>query len=108
MQKLVDGDPASNNGGWQWAAGTGTDAQPYFRVFNPILQSQRFDPKGDYIRQWVPELARVSEEYIHEPWNMPPMLQLTTNCVVGKTYPARIVDHAVQKDKAIAMFKAAK
>ncbi len=108
MQKLVDGDPASNNGGWQWAASTGTDAQPYFRVFNPILQSQRFDPKGDYIRQWVPELARVSEEYIHEPWNMPPMLQLTTNCVVGKTYPARIVDHAVQKDKAIAMFKAAK
>jgi deoxyribodipyrimidine photo-lyase len=108
MQKLVDGDPASNNGGWQWAAGTGTDAQPYFRVFNPILQSQRFDPKGDYIRKWLPELARVSDEDIHEPWNMPPMLQLTTNCVIGKTYTARIVDHAAQKDKAIAMFKAAK
>ena len=107
MQKLVDGDPACNNGGWQWAASTGTDAQPYFRVFNPILQSERFDKNGDYIRKWVPELARVPTEYIHEPWNLPPMLQLQTNCVVGKTYAERIVDHMVQKDKAIAMFKAA-
>ena len=108
MQQLVDGDPASNNGNWQWAGSVGADAQPYFRVFNPLLQSQRFDPKGVYIRRWVPELARVPDEFIHEPWLLPPQQQLKTNCVIGQTYPRRIVDHAVQKDKAIAMFKDAK
>ena len=108
MQNLVDGDPANNNGNWQWAASVGADAQPYFRVFNPLLQSERFDPQGAYIRQWVPELARVPDEFIHEPWKMSPQQQLKTNCVVGQTYPKRIVDHAVQKDKAIAMFKDAK
>ena len=108
MQQLVDGDPANNNGNWQWAASVGADAQPYFRVFNPLLQSQRFDPKGTYIRHWVPELARVPDEFIHEPWLLPPQQQLKTNCVIGQTYPKRIVDHAVQKDKAIAMFKDAK
>jgi len=108
MQKLCDGDAAANNGNWQWAASVGADAQPYFRVFNPLLQSQRFDPKGSYIRRWVPELARVPDEFIHEPWLMPPQQQLKTNCVIGQTYPRRIVDHAVQKDKAIAMFKDAK
>ena len=108
MQKLVDGDPASNNGGWQWAASTGTDAQPYFRIFNPKLQSERFDAKGDFIRKWVPELARVPVEYIHEPGAMPNMLQIKCNCVVGHNYPAPIVDHAKQKDEILARFKAAK
>jgi deoxyribodipyrimidine photo-lyase len=68
MQKLLDGDPAANNGGWQWTAGTGTDAAPYFRVFNPVLQSARFDPNGDYIRTWVPELRGVEAKHIHAPW----------------------------------------
>lgn len=108
MQKLVDGDPASNNGGWQWAASTGTDAQPYFRVFNPTLQGERFDPKGEYVRRWVPELSRVPVEFIHQPGKMTPMMQLQTNCVVGSNYPRPIVDHARQKDEIIRRFKAIK
>ena len=64
------GDPAANNGGWQWSAGTGTDAAPYFRIFNPISQGKKFDPDGDYIRTWVPELAHVATKFIHEPWKM--------------------------------------
>ncbi len=108
MQHLVDGDPASNNGGWQWAASTGTDAQPYFRIFNPKLQSERFDPEGNFIRKWVPELVRVPVEYIHEPATMPNMLQIKINCVVGHNYPAPIVDHAKQKDEILARFKVAK
>ena len=71
MQHLVDGDPAANNGGWQWTAGVGTDAAPYFRVFNPSLQGAKFDPDGEYVRRWVPELAQVPTKYIHEPWKMP-------------------------------------
>ena len=70
MRRLVDGDPANNNGGWQWTAGTGTDAAPYFRVFNPVLQAKRFDPTGAYVRRWVPELAGVPDRFIHEPWRM--------------------------------------
>jgi deoxyribodipyrimidine photo-lyase len=66
MQHLIDGDPASNNGGWQWTAGTGTDAAPYFRVFNPTLQGKRFDPNGSYVKRWLPELAESSEKHIHE------------------------------------------
>ena len=67
MENLLDGDPAANNGGWQWTAGTGTDAAPYFRIFNPVLQSARFDPHGDYIRKWVPELRGVDAKDIHAP-----------------------------------------
>jgi len=68
MENLLDGDPAANNGGWQWTAGTGTDAAPYFRIFNPVLQSAKFDPKGDYIRKWVPELRELNTKDIHAPW----------------------------------------
>ena len=70
MQQLVDGDQAANNGGWQWAAGTGTDPQPFFRIFNPVLQGKKFDPDGAYVRRWVPELARVPNKFIHEPWRL--------------------------------------
>ena len=104
MQKLVDGDPASNNGGWQWAAGTGTDAQPYFRIFNPRLQSERFDPDGAYLRRWLPELARVPLEYLHAPNTMPPLIQAQAGCIIGRDYPAPIIDHAAQKEESICRF----
>ncbi|MCS7060408.1 MAG: deoxyribodipyrimidine photo-lyase [Anaerolineae bacterium] len=104
MQQLVDGDPASNNGGWQWAAGTGTDAQPYFRIFNPRLQSERFDPEGAFIRRWLPELERVPLEYLHAPHTMPALVQAQSGCTIGSDYPAPIVDHAVQKEESIRRF----
>ena len=89
MKTLLDGDLAPNNGGWQWAASTGCDPQPYFRIFNPTLQSQKFDPTGAYIRKFVPELSRLSEKQIHFPQKP-------------------IVDHSIQRDKALKMYKAAR
>ena len=105
MRHLTDGDLAANNGGWQWAASVGTDAQPYFRVFNPTLQGQRYDPAGDYIRRWMPELARVPTQYIHEPWTMPADVQAGAGCRIGEEYPAPIVDHAAARARALAFFK---
>ena len=94
MRHLIDGDIASNNHGWQWTAGTGTDAAPYFRIFNPTAQSERFDPDGGYIRRWVPELGDVSSALIHQPGLLRP-----------DGYPAPIVDHAVERDEALARYK---
>ena len=108
MQHLVDGDPAANNGGWQWTAGTGTDAAPYFRIFNPISQSQKFDPAGDYIRRWVPELGQVSEDFIHEPWKMPPLEQKRSGCIIGQDYPKPIVDHKLARQRTLDAYKLAK
>lgn len=108
MQMLVDGDPASNNGGWQWAAGTGTDAQPYFRIFNPTSQGQKFDPHGAYVRHYVPELAHVADRYIHAPWTMPAAEQRRVGLTIGKQYPAPIVDHAIQRERALARYRAAR
>ena len=105
MEHLIDGDTASNNGGWQWVAGTGTDAAPYFRIFNPVIQSQRFDPDGIFIRSWVPELANVPTEFIHAPWKMPNNLQIKTGCRIGLNYPAPIVDHEVVKLRAIRTYQ---
>lgn len=107
MQALVDGDPANNNGGWQWTAGTGTDAAPYFRVFNPFLQAKRFDPSGAYVRRWVPELARVPDRAIHEPWTMSDAEQDAAGCRIGVDYPAPIVDHATRRVEAIERYKEA-
>jgi deoxyribodipyrimidine photo-lyase len=105
MQHLLDGDPAANNGGWQWTAGTGTDAAPYFRIFNPILQGKKFDPQGTYVRRWVPELASVPAAYIHTPWEMPEEVQQSTNCVIGKDYSAPIVDHAQARERVLAAYR---
>ncbi len=96
MDGLIDGDPAANNGGWQWSAGTGTDAQPYFRIFNPTSQSKKFDPDGRYIRRWIPELRDVSAKYIHTLWEMPTR---------PKSYPQPIVDHPVARERTLAAFK---
>jgi deoxyribodipyrimidine photo-lyase len=105
MQHLVDGDPAPNNGGWQWTAGTGTDAAPYFRIFNPILQSKKFDPDGRYIRRWLPELADVPDKHIHEPWLMPAEAQRQANCRIGNEYPRPIVDHRQARERTLRAYK---
>lgn len=105
LQHLIDGDIASNNGGWQWSAGTGTDAQPFFRIFNPLLQGAKFDPEGAYVKRWVPELARVPREYIHAPWTMPRDIALRAGVEIGIDYPAPIIDHAIQRERALALYK---
>lgn len=105
---LLDYDLAANNGNWQWAASTGCDAQPWFRIFNPLTQSEKFDAHGQYIRRWVPELADVPDKYIHAPWTMPPMQQQLAGCVIGQDYPAPIVDHALARERTLARYKAVK
>ena len=96
MQQLVDGDIASNNGGWQWCAGTGADAAPYFRVQNPWLQSRRYDPEGTFIKKWIPELADVPAPHFHRPPN---------GLSIAKNYPFPMVDHSAERDVAIEMFR---
>lgn len=108
MQRLIDGDPAANNGGWQWSAGTGTDAAPYFRIFNPVAQGQKFDPDGAYVRRWTPEVRGVPDKFIHEPWRMTRSEQIRAGCVIGQDYPAQIVDHAVARERVLAAYKAVK
>ena len=95
-----------NNGGWQWSASTGTDAAPYFRVFNPVLQGKKFDPKGIFVRAMIPALANVPDAYVHEPWEMPPLMGAESGFVLGRDYPAPIVDHAESRVRAIAAFGA--
>jgi len=104
-QKLTCGDKPANVGGWQWSASVGTDAQPYFRVFNPVTQGERYDPTGAYVRRYVPELALVPDRYIHSPWTMPDAEATRIGFVLGKTYPAPVVDHAERRARAIAMFE---
>ncbi len=101
MKQLVDGDMAANNGGWQWSAGTGTDAAPYFRIFNPVSQAVKFDPDGAFVRRWIPELKDFPGGLIHQPWENPLLL-------AQSKYPERIVLHEEQRGKCLAMFQAVK
>ncbi|NDP48673.1 MAG: deoxyribodipyrimidine photo-lyase [Sulfuriferula multivorans] len=104
--KLIDFDLAANSGGWQWAASVGCDAQPWFRIFNPLTQSERFDTQGQFIRRYLPELAAVPDHYIHAPWLLSTSEQARIGVRIGQDYPAPIVEHAVQRQRALALFKA--
>jgi len=104
MRNLIDGETAQNNGNWQWSAGCGTDAQPWFRIFNPVAQARRFDPDGAFVRRWCPELARVPVEFIHEPHLMSADAQRTARCRIPGDYPAPMVDHGQARRRALEFF----
>jgi deoxyribodipyrimidine photo-lyase len=101
MQRLIDGDLASNNGGWQWSASTGTDAAPYFRVYNPVTQGERYDPEGSFIRRWVPELAEVRGEGVFDLARVPGLARGRLD------YPEPMVDHGASRNRVMAVFQAA-
>ena len=98
---LVDADLANNTLGWQWVAGSGADAAPYFRIFNPITQSEKFDSNGTYIKKWLPELKNVPTKYIHEPWKIPESVLQEINLKLGEDYPLPIIDHKVARERAL-------
>jgi deoxyribodipyrimidine photo-lyase len=105
MRHLIDGDVANNLGGWRWTAGVGADPQPWFRIFNPVLQGQRFDAGGDWVRRWVPELARVPGQHIHAPWEMSASVAAAAGVRLGETYPLPIVDLHEGRERALAAFR---
>jgi len=107
LQHLVDGDLASNNGSWQWVAGSGIDAAPYHRIFNPVTQAERFDPEGDYIRRWLPELAKLDPPAIFAPWRADPADLEAAGVRLGADYPHPIVDHAAARNRALSRFQEA-
>ena len=101
---LVDANLANNSASWQWVAGCGADASPYFRIFNPTLQGEKFDPQGDYVRQWVPELTHLPVKYIHTPWLAPDSALNQANVILGKNYPKPIVDHKFARERALSAY----
>ena len=103
-QALLDFDLAANNGGWQWAASTGCDAQPYFRIFNPVTQSQKFDPQGQFIRRYLPALGALAAPWIHAPWSAPPEVLAAAGVVLGRDYPSPIVDHDAARALTLKRF----
>ncbi len=103
---LCDADEAANAASWQWVAGSGADAAPYFRIFNPILQGEKFDPQGDYVRHWVPELAALDSAHVHAPWRAPASTLAAAGIKLGQTYPAPIVDHDFARRRALAALAA--
>jgi deoxyribodipyrimidine photo-lyase len=107
-EKLNDYDLSANNGGWQWAASTGCDAQPYFRIFNPISQSEKFDAQGKFIKRYLPQLAKFDDKQIHAPWLTEPMLQKAAGCVISQDYPAPVVDHASARLRTLARYAVVK
>ncbi|MEO8652126.1 MAG: deoxyribodipyrimidine photo-lyase [Hyphomicrobiaceae bacterium] len=105
---LVDADLAANAASWQWVAGSGADAAPYFRIFNPVKQAETFDPAGDYVRKWCPELSRMPAPEIHAPWTARPDMLASAGVMLGRTYPHPIVDHMAARARALAAFEATK
>ena len=105
---LVDADLASNSMGWQWAAGSGADAAPFFRIFNPVSQGEKFDKEGRYVRRWVPEIAQLPNKYLHKPWEAPPLTLLEAGIVLGRDYPEPVVNHKVAREDALAAFASIK
>ena len=103
-EQLIDFDLAANNGGWQWAASTGCDAQPYFRIFNPVSQSEKFDPQGKFIRRYLPQLAALSDAVIHAPWEASPIELEAAGVALGRDYPQPIVDHAQAREKTLQRY----
>ena len=103
-EKLNDFDLAANNGGWQWAASTGCDAQPWFRIFNPVTQSEKFDPEGRFIRRYLPELARMPDRHLHAPWRLPSAEQQAVGVVIGRDYPRPVVDHALARQRTLERY----
>jgi deoxyribodipyrimidine photo-lyase len=101
---LVDADLANNTLGWQWVAGCGADAAPYYRIFNPVLQAKRFDPQRQYIRRWVPEIARLPDRWIHEPWSAPEAVLQSAGVALGVTYPRPIVDLGESRKRALRVY----
>ncbi len=105
---LVDADPASNPANWQWVAGSGADAAPYFRIFNPILQGEKFDADGGYVRRFVPELVKLPDRYLHKPWVAPDKVLLEAGISLGTTYPHPIVEHAKSRERALGAYRSMK
>lgn len=101
---LVDADPASNSASWQWTAGSGADAAPYFRVFNPITQGEKFDETGDYVRKWCPELSRLPRKYLYQPWEAGPLILQAAGIKLGETYPLPLVDHKRGRERALEAY----
>lgn len=104
-ERLVDADLASNTMGWQWVAGCGADAAPYFRVFNPVAQGRKFDAHGEYVRRWIPELAGLPDEYLHAPWTAPLSVLKEARVDIGRNYPAPVVDHAFARERALDAYE---
>ena len=105
---LVDADPASNTASWQWVAGSGADAAPYFRIFNPILQGEKFDPGGEYVQRFVPELAGLPDKYIHKPWEAPISALRDAGVKLGETYPRPVIEHKHARERALAAYQSMK
>ena len=104
-EKLIDFDLSANNGGWQWAASTGCDAQPWFRIFNPVTQSEKFDSSGKFIRKYVTELSQYDDKELHAPWLISPLRQQSIGVIIGKNYPLPVVNHAEQRVLALSLYK---